>query len=113
MEPYPCSLRIVNLIKWSINNSINDKRDSFRNITFSKSRIMWKDDLEINLKEGMILKIPKYLLNFDLNEKSNFSDSTFLKKSIKLALLAPFRISEIELQNFYQKRISQISEFYH
>lgn len=51
------------------------------------------------LKEGMILKIPKYLLNFDLNEESNFSDSTFLKKSIKLALLAPFRISEIELDS--------------
>ena len=59
----------------------------------------------------MILKIPKYLLNFDLNEKSNFSDSTFLKKSIKLALLAPFRISEIKLDSAdqllkpYQKKI--------
>ena len=30
------------------------------NITFSKSRIMWKDDLEINLKEG--------ILNYDQNE---------------------------------------------
>ena len=30
------------------------------NITFSRSRIMWKDDLEINLKEG--------ILNYDENE---------------------------------------------
>ena len=26
-------------------------------ITFSKSRIMWKDDLEINLKEGLLIMI--------------------------------------------------------
>ena len=55
------------------------------NITFSKSRIMWKDDLEINLKEGMlnydqdeIFLIGKLIIN--ANNIDNFYKSFQIKK---------------------------------
>ena len=48
-------------------------------ITFSKSRIMWKEDLEINLKEG--------LLNYDQNE---------------IFLIGKFVINANNINNFYK-----------
>ena len=55
------------------------------NITFSKSRIMWKDDLEINLKEGIlnydqdeIFLIGKLIIN--ANNIDNFYKSFQIKK---------------------------------
>ncbi len=49
------------------------------NITFSKSRIMWKDDLEINLKEG--------LLSYDQNE---------------ISLIGKLTINANNIDNFYK-----------
>ena len=55
------------------------------NITFSKSRVMWKDDLEINLKEGIlnydqdeIFLIGKLIIN--ANNIDNFYKSFQIKK---------------------------------
>ena len=55
------------------------------NITFSKSRIMWKDDLEINLKEGIlsydqneIFLIGKLIIN--ANNIDNFYKAFQIKK---------------------------------
>ena len=70
------------------------------NITFSKSRIMWKDDLEINLKEGIlsydkdeILLIGKLVIN--PNNIDNFYKSFQIKKIYRK------KINKLELDFVY------------
>ena len=78
------------------------------NITFSKSRIMWKDDLEINLKEG--------LLNYDQNEilligkliinANNIND---FYKSFQIKKIHRKKIDKLELDfvyNFYENKFN-------
>ena len=70
------------------------------NITFSKSRIMWKDDLEINLKEGV--------LNYDQNEifligkliiNANNIDNFY--KSFQIKKIHRKKINKLELDFVY------------
>ena len=70
------------------------------NITFSKSRIMWKDDLEINLKEG--------ILNYDQNEifligkliiNANNIDNFY--KSFQIKKIHRKKINKLELDFVY------------
>ena len=70
------------------------------NITFSKSRIMWKDDLEINLKEGIlnydqdeIFLIGKLIIN--ANNIDNFYKSFQIKKIYRK------KINKLELDFVY------------
>ena len=78
------------------------------NITFSKSRVMWKDDLEINLKEGIlnydndqILLIGKLIIN------SNNIDNFY--KSFQIKKIHRKRINKLELDfvyNFNQNKFN-------
>ena len=69
-------------------------------ITFSKSRIMWKDDLEINLKEG--------LLSYDQNEISlngkliiNANNIDNFYKSFQIKKIHRKKINKLELDFVY------------
>ena len=70
------------------------------NITFSKSRIMWRDDLEINLKEG--------ILNYDQNEISligkliiNANNIDNFYKSFQIKKIHRKKINKLELDFIY------------
>ena len=64
--------------------------------------------LSVNLQAGMILKIPKIQADTLLQQnpqqdsKSSFWDSTFVSPVVRLALMAPFRLSRIELDSVMQ-----------
>ena len=69
-------------------------------ITFSKSRIMWRDDLEINLKEG--------LLNYDQNEISligkliiNVNNIDNFYKSFQIKKVHRKKMNRLELDFVY------------
>ena len=69
-------------------------------ITFSKSRIMWKDDLEINLKEG--------LLSYDQNEISlngkliiNANNIDNFYKSFQIKKVHRKKLNKLELDFVY------------
>ena len=64
--------------------------------------------LSVDLQAGMILKIPKIQADTLLQQnpqqdsKSSFWDSTFVSPVVRLALMAPFRLSRIELDSVMQ-----------
>lgn len=78
MEPYPCSLRIVNLIKWSINNSINDKK-IIRSIA-NQSRCLFKN-LEYHLLGNHLIANAKALIFAGIFFDDHESDKWFEKGS--------------------------------
>lgn len=64
--------------------------------------------LSVDLQAGMILKIPKIQADTLLQQnpqqdsKPSFWDSTFVSPVVRLALMAPFRLSRIELDSVMQ-----------
>ncbi len=64
--------------------------------------------LSVDLQAGMILKIPKIQADTLLQQnpqqdsKASFWDSTFVSPVVRLALMAPFRLSRIELDSVMQ-----------
>ena len=64
--------------------------------------------LSVDLQVGMILKIPKIQADTLLQQnpqqdtKPSFWDSTFVSPVVRLALMAPFRLSRIELDSVMQ-----------
>ena len=64
--------------------------------------------LSVDLQAGMILKIPKIQADTLLQQnpqqdlKSSFWDSTFVTPVVRIALMAPFRLSRIELDSVMQ-----------
>ena len=66
--------------------------------------------LEINLQQGMVLKIPKIQADTSVQQKLQFGakpsfwDSTFVTPVVRIALMAPFRLSRIELDSVIQTK---------
>ena len=65
--------------------------------------------LSADLQEGMVLKIPKVSADTLLQQasplaKPNFWDSTFVTPVVRIALMAPFRLSRIELDSISQTK---------
>lgn len=66
--------------------------------------------LEINLQQGMVLKIPKIQADtlvqqkLQFGAKPSFWDSTFVTPVVRIALMAPFRLSRIELDSVMQTK---------
>ena len=64
--------------------------------------------ISVDLQAGMILKIPKIQADTLLQQnpqqdlKSSFWDSTFVTPVVRIALMAPFRLSRIELDSVMQ-----------
>ena len=65
--------------------------------------------LSVDLQAGMVLKIPKIQADTLLvqnpqldSTKPNFWDSTFVSPVVRIALMAPFRLSRIELDSVMQ-----------
>jgi LysM repeat protein len=64
--------------------------------------------LHMDLQSGMVLKIPKTQAdtlmqqNFRFEAKSSLWDSTFVTPVVRIALMAPFRLSRIELDSVIQ-----------